>query len=65
MDNFSSQPLPRALYELADFSGRRVLEIGCGDGRLTCVMLTRRRMSQPLNPSRRAMRGQGKTCQKN
>src|SRR5574341_733294 len=26
---------PRALFDLADFSGRRVLEIGCGDGRLT------------------------------
>ena len=25
----------KALHELADFSGRRVLEIGCGDGRLT------------------------------
>jgi 2-polyprenyl-3-methyl-5-hydroxy-6-metoxy-1,4-benzoquinol methylase len=27
---------PRALFALADFNGRRVLEIGCGDGRLTC-----------------------------
>jgi 2-polyprenyl-3-methyl-5-hydroxy-6-metoxy-1,4-benzoquinol methylase len=26
---------PRALIDLADFNGRRVLEIGCGDGRLT------------------------------
>ena len=26
---------PRALFALADFNGRRVLEIGCGDGRLT------------------------------
>ena len=26
---------PNALFALADFSGRRVLEIGCGDGRLT------------------------------
>lgn len=25
----------RALFDLADFSGRNVLEIGCGDGRLT------------------------------
>jgi 2-polyprenyl-3-methyl-5-hydroxy-6-metoxy-1,4-benzoquinol methylase len=26
---------PRALFALADFHGQRVLEIGCGDGRLT------------------------------
>jgi 2-polyprenyl-3-methyl-5-hydroxy-6-metoxy-1,4-benzoquinol methylase len=26
---------PRALFELVDFNGQRVLEIGCGDGRLT------------------------------
>lgn len=26
---------PSALFALADFSGQRVLEIGCGDGRLT------------------------------
>ena len=26
---------PNALFALVDFNGRRVLEIGCGDGRLT------------------------------
>jgi len=26
---------PRTLHEFADFNGTRVLEIGCGDGRLT------------------------------
>ena len=26
---------PRALFEFADFSDKHVLEIGCGDGRLT------------------------------
>jgi 2-polyprenyl-3-methyl-5-hydroxy-6-metoxy-1,4-benzoquinol methylase len=25
----------KALHDFADFSGKRVLEIGCGDGRLT------------------------------
>jgi 2-polyprenyl-3-methyl-5-hydroxy-6-metoxy-1,4-benzoquinol methylase len=25
----------RALFDMVDFSGQRVLEIGCGDGRLT------------------------------
>jgi 2-polyprenyl-3-methyl-5-hydroxy-6-metoxy-1,4-benzoquinol methylase len=25
----------RALFDMADFSGQQVLEIGCGDGRLT------------------------------
>jgi 2-polyprenyl-3-methyl-5-hydroxy-6-metoxy-1,4-benzoquinol methylase len=25
----------RALFDMADFSGKHVLEIGCGDGRLT------------------------------
>lgn len=25
----------KALHDYADFSGKRVLEIGCGDGRLT------------------------------
>jgi ubiquinone/menaquinone biosynthesis C-methylase UbiE len=26
---------PRALAKVADFTGKRVLEVGCGDGRMT------------------------------
>jgi cyclopropane fatty-acyl-phospholipid synthase-like methyltransferase len=31
----------RVLVETADFTGRRVLEIGCGDGRLTWLYAPR------------------------
>ncbi len=31
----------RTLFELADFAGKQVLEIGCGDGRLTWLYADR------------------------
>ena len=31
----------RTLFELADFAGKQVLEIGCGDGRLTWLYANR------------------------
>jgi len=31
----------RALEQVADFSGRRVLEVGCGDGRMTWLYADR------------------------
>jgi len=33
----------RALFDLADFKSKRVLEIGCGDGRLTWRYATKPR----------------------
>ena len=32
----------RALFDMLNFSGQRVLEIGCDDGRLTCCTLANR-----------------------
>ena len=41
----------RALLELADFGGRRVLEIGCGDGRLTWRYADRAGQVTAIDPS--------------
>ncbi len=35
MDKDPERTEVRYLHEFADFAGRRVLELGCGDGRLT------------------------------
>ena len=41
----------RALFELANFSGKRVLEIGCGDGRLTWRYAARAEHVTAIDPN--------------
>ena len=41
----------RALFELANFSGERVLEIGCGDGRLTWRYAARAEHVTAIDPN--------------
>ena len=45
----------RALFELADFTGRRVLELGCGDGRLTWRYAERAAQVTAIDPSAAAI----------
>lgn len=45
----------RALFDLADFAGRRVLEIGCGEGRLTWRYVERAAQVTGVDPSSRAI----------
>ena len=40
----------RALLDLVDFSGQRVLEIGCGDGRLTWRYADRAKHVTAIDP---------------
>jgi cyclopropane fatty-acyl-phospholipid synthase-like methyltransferase len=40
----------RALAEVVDFTGRRVLEVGCGDGRLTWLYAPRAESVLGLDP---------------
>lgn len=40
----------RALFDLADFSGKHVLEIGCGDGRLTWRYADKARHVTAIDP---------------
>jgi ubiquinone/menaquinone biosynthesis C-methylase UbiE len=42
----------RALFALADFSGQNVLEIGCGDGRLTWRYADRATYVTAIDPNR-------------
>ena len=44
------------LLKYADFSGRRVLEIGCGEGRLTWRYAARPAMTIGIDPDRDALR---------
>lgn len=45
----------RALFELVDLAGRRVLEIGCGDGRLTWRYADRAARVTAIDPSSEAI----------
>lgn len=45
----------RALLDLVDFAGRRVLEIGCGDGRLTWRYAERAAHVTAIDPSAEAI----------
>lgn len=45
----------RALHQLADFTGKDVLEIGCGDGRLTWRYADVVRSALGLDPSASAV----------
>lgn len=40
----------RALSELGDFTGKRVLEVGCGDGRLTWLYAGRAESVLGIDP---------------
>ena len=46
---------PNALFALADFTGQRVLEIGCGDGRLTWRYADRAAHVTAIDPFERSI----------
>ena len=46
----------RALLDLVDFSGQRALEIGCGDGRLTCRYADRAKHVTAIDPKAEAVK---------
>jgi ubiquinone/menaquinone biosynthesis C-methylase UbiE len=46
----------RALAELGDFAGKRVLEIGCGDGRLTWLYASETAEVLGIDPDEESIR---------
>jgi ubiquinone/menaquinone biosynthesis C-methylase UbiE len=46
----------KALHQFADFAGKRVLEIGCGEGRLTWRYASASALTFGLDPDRNALR---------
>jgi len=45
----------RVLFDLVEFAGRRVLEVGCGDGRLTWRYAERAGQVMGIDPSSEAV----------
>lgn len=45
----------RALFEMVDFEGKHVLEIGCGDGRLTWLYADRAAHVTAIEPFARSL----------
>ena len=46
----------RHLHHIADFTGKRVLEIGCGEGRLTWRYAAKPALVTGIDPDRDALR---------
>jgi ubiquinone/menaquinone biosynthesis C-methylase UbiE len=51
----TEQAETRAIHELIDFSGKDVLEVGCGDGRLTWRYADRTRSVLAIDPNAAAI----------